>query len=201
MVRDTTTSSPPAGPQRLLVFEQWMETTKWLMERTARFPQRLRASLTARIELAALDVLESLSSAAWSRDPTPALRRAGDALNRLRVLVRLAHELRVISDGQLALPLKERATVVVPVTEGVPWLGFRVYPGAVRLDPATKRRLLRRLRGSAGRARTAAHQEREQAVASSVVEHVRQADTLCLRREALARIAHVACFGALEGAL
>ena len=102
MVPDTTTTTPPAGPQRLRVFEEWMDTTTWLMGRTARFPQRLRASLTTRIELAALEVLEHLSSAAWSRRPTLPLEAASDALNRLRVLLRLAHGLRVISDGQLA---------------------------------------------------------------------------------------------------
>ncbi len=39
-----------------------------------------------------------------------------------------------------------RKTGISPVCDGVPFVGFRVFPGHVRLDPATGRRFVRRLR-------------------------------------------------------
>ena len=99
---ETTLPTPPSGPSRLRVHNEWTETTVWLLERTARFPQRLRHSLTVRMENVAIEALEELTAAAWTSRPQAPLSRAGDALNRLRALARLAHGLRALSDGQLA---------------------------------------------------------------------------------------------------
>jgi RNA-directed DNA polymerase len=46
----------------------------------------------------------------------------------------------------LKLRLKERATLVAPVTEGVPFLGLRVWPSVRRLDTRRRRRLVRKIR-------------------------------------------------------
>ena len=87
-------------PDSLILFERWMDATKWLLERTARFPKRLRHSLTDRMENTALELLEAVTTAAYTKDRTTILAKANDALNRMRVLVRLSHELRLLSDGQ-----------------------------------------------------------------------------------------------------
>jgi len=92
--------SRPAGPNDLLLFERWMDATKWLLERTERFPKRLRHSLTDRIDLLAVGILEDVTSAAYRKDPRPDLDRANDGLNRLRVLLRLAHEMKLLSHDQ-----------------------------------------------------------------------------------------------------
>lgn len=89
--------SRPAGPNDLLLFEKWIDTTKWLMGLTERFPKRLRHSLTDRIDLMAVGILEDVTSAAYRKDPRPDLGNANDKLNRLRVLLRLAHEMTVLS--------------------------------------------------------------------------------------------------------
>lgn len=92
--------SRPAGPSDLLLFERWMDTTKWLLQRTERFPKRLRHSLADRIDLLAVGILEDVTSAAYSRDPRPALAAANDRMNRLRVLLRLCQEVRLVSHDQ-----------------------------------------------------------------------------------------------------
>lgn len=89
--------SAKAGPSEVVVFELWMETTCWLFERTTRFPKRLRHTLTARIEQTAIELLELLTTAAWQRDKRATLRAANTTLDRLRVLLRLAHALNVLS--------------------------------------------------------------------------------------------------------
>ena len=87
-------------PDSLILFERWMGTTKWMLERTARFPTRLRHTLTNRVENKTLEILEGVTTAAYTRNRAPVLARVNDGLNRLRVLVRLCHELRLWSDGQ-----------------------------------------------------------------------------------------------------
>lgn len=86
-----------------------METSQWLLERTARFPKRLRHTLTERIELLAIDLLEEITSAAYQKSKTATLRRANDRLNRLRVLIRLAHEMGVLSHGHYEEAVKRVA--------------------------------------------------------------------------------------------
>ncbi len=88
--------SRPAGPGDLILFEKWMDTTKWLFQRTERFPKRLRHSLTDRIDLLSLGILEDVTGAAYRKDPRPDLAQANDKLNRLRVVLRLAHEMAVL---------------------------------------------------------------------------------------------------------
>jgi len=54
---------PRPGPD-LRLFEEWMGTTKWLLERTARFPKRVRSSISNRLENLALGILEDVTTAA-----------------------------------------------------------------------------------------------------------------------------------------
>jgi hypothetical protein len=49
-------------------------------------------------------------------------------------------------DRDLALRLKERATILAPVSQGLPFLGRRIYRGTTRLRPENARRTRQRLR-------------------------------------------------------
>lgn len=92
--------SRKSTPESLILFERWMDNTKWILERTARFPARLRHTLTSRVENITLEILEGVTTAAYTKNRTAVLAKINDGLNRLRVLMRLSHELRVLSDGQ-----------------------------------------------------------------------------------------------------
>jgi RNA-directed DNA polymerase len=83
----------------------------------------------------------------------------------------------------LGLALKDEATRVLPVHAGVPFLGLRVWPQAVRLDAARRRRLARRLRGLGG-AVAAGEAMAEVAAprAQAAVAWAAQSDTLAWRR-------------------
>ena len=87
-------------PDNLILFERWMEMAKWMLNLTARFPKRVRQSLTNRLENTTLEILEGVTTAAYQKDRTKTLTGINDGFNRLRVLVRLSHELRLLSDGQ-----------------------------------------------------------------------------------------------------
>ena len=85
---------------------------------------------------------------------------------------------------QLRLKLRADAERVAPVRVGVPFLGFRVWPGLVRLDAARARRLDRRLRALA----LVADEDERQRRASSVLDWAAQADSARLRASLLRRI-------------
>jgi hypothetical protein len=99
-------------------------------------------------------------------------------------LRRLHAAVRAFTTERLRLELKEEATVIAPVSQGISFLGFRVFPRLVRLRGETWRRFRHRLEelerewregtiGDAALARSA----------SSMLAHIRHADTLAARRK------------------
>ncbi len=98
-------------------------------------------------------------------------------------LHRLKAEIRRYLGQVLRLRLKEKASWIAPVEEGIPFLGFRVFPGTIRLQSRRWRRTRRKIRSreravrddrwsAAGLARSV----------QSSVAHVMHADTCVLRR-------------------
>jgi len=75
------------------LFVAWESTVKDLLMRTAKMPKNLRFTLTSRIDNLALDVFERLIEARYSRGNIEALRAANIAIEKLRLLIRLCHEL------------------------------------------------------------------------------------------------------------
>lgn len=89
---------------------------------------------------------------------------------------------RLLSE-RLRLELKAAGTLVAPVTEGVPFVGRRIFPGTVRLGHAARSRLIRGWRSRlAEHAAGALDDEAFLRSAESVVGHLRHMDTCNLRR-------------------
>ena len=58
-----------------------------------------------------------------------------------------AHErVEQFLSGQLKLRLRAAVTRLLPITEGIPFLGFVIWPGLIRFDPRRARRFRRRFR-------------------------------------------------------
>lgn len=88
---------PPAP-----LYVRCYDLTRYLLERTARFPKNQRFVLAKRLEAAAFDLLESIAIALQDRDERAArLRRADGALTRLRLAVRLAGDLELLRSNQV----------------------------------------------------------------------------------------------------
>lgn len=62
-----------------------------------------------------------------------------DVLNELLV------EIRQFADSNLKLRLKDKVTLIAPVSEGVPFLGFRVFPGIIRIKRENLVRMRRKI--------------------------------------------------------
>jgi len=84
---------------------------RWLMARVEGFPRTRRFVLGDRILNAALDVLESLTEAAYSGRKREALHRANLRLQSVRLLVRLAKDERHLSINQYEYAAREMTEV------------------------------------------------------------------------------------------
>jgi len=77
----------------LPVFVAWLDFLQWLLPTTARLPRHIRFTFVNRIDNLALDVVEDLVEARYSRDRRAVLARASLRLEKLRVLLRLCRAL------------------------------------------------------------------------------------------------------------
>ncbi len=84
----------------LPLFVHWTTFLKWLLHTTEKFPKRIRFTLSQRIENMALDIVEDLVQAQYSRRKTDLLRRINLNLEKLRILIRICFEMRHLSGSQ-----------------------------------------------------------------------------------------------------
>jgi hypothetical protein len=171
--------------EELPLYLHWVKFLDWLLSRTEKFPRRVRLSLSNRLENLALDFSQDLVEARYTRDKTATLRRMNLRLERTRVLLRLCHDRRLLTPEGYE---KEPATLLTRTAVGVPFLGLRVFPGALRL----RRRKIRRCRDLARRriAEYLAGERDEaslQASLGSIVAHVEMGGSPGLRRAILMR--------------
>jgi hypothetical protein len=68
----------------------------WLVPTVEKFPRAQKFLLGDRIQSAALDVLEGLVEATYTRNRTPMLRTVNLKLEKLRLLFRLAADLEIL---------------------------------------------------------------------------------------------------------
>lgn len=84
---------------------------------------------------------------------------------------------------RLRLELRPERTRLLPVTQGLPWLGFRIFPGVLRLDGKKWARMRRRIRGrEAAFAHGLIGEEELARSVGSMVAHVSHIDSLQARQ-------------------
>ena len=89
-----TMPSPPTAPVAL---DKAYALALWLIAKTAAMPRAHRFTLGDRIYSQSLDLVTALTQASFSRDKSRALETAGDRVNSLRILLRLAKDIRLLS--------------------------------------------------------------------------------------------------------
>jgi len=83
--------------QEMLVIKKGYDFSKWLLHHTGKFPRSCRFSVASKLENGILDFIEMTTVANMRRDKLPLLRRADEALARLRLLFRLSYEMKFIN--------------------------------------------------------------------------------------------------------
>jgi hypothetical protein len=87
--RDRSRSTGPA-------LEKWYQFLRWLTPALEKFPRSHKFTLGDRIYHGALDVLDRLIEATYSRQAAPLLLQANMGLEKLRFLFRLALDLALL---------------------------------------------------------------------------------------------------------
>jgi len=89
---------PNGSPEpELPIFTKWMEFLKWLLPTTDHMPKKVRFTLSNRINNLALDLVEDLVEARYSKNKVSALRSANFRLEKLRVLLRVCFESNLLA--------------------------------------------------------------------------------------------------------
>lgn len=81
----------------LPIFVKWLETLSWFFLTAEKFPKRVRGTVTDRMMNLALDVVEDFVEARYSKTKLLTLKRNNLRLEKLRILLRITHEQKIIS--------------------------------------------------------------------------------------------------------
>ena len=84
------------------IFARTYDLLRWLIPMTIKFPRQHRFVLAAALQRTAMALQERLVEAAFAADPRALLRQADVSLAKLRLYLRLAHDLELLSSGQFA---------------------------------------------------------------------------------------------------
>lgn len=97
------------------LYVHWYATLDWIMDTCERYPKAVRFSLAARTLGHALDVMEGIVVAIYTRERDEPLRQVNLKLELLRVHFRLAHDRHYLSTRQyeyIATRLEEAGRMV-----------------------------------------------------------------------------------------
>jgi hypothetical protein len=81
----------------MLIIKKGYDFSIWLLNHTGKFPRSYRFSVASKLENGILDFIEMTTVANMRRDKRPLLKRADEALARIRLLFRLSYEMRFIN--------------------------------------------------------------------------------------------------------
>jgi len=95
------------GHEELDIFVRWSRFLTWLLSTTETFPKSVRFTLSSRIDNLALNVLEAIIEAAYSKNKTSMLKRINLDVEKLRVLLCICHDRRLLSSRRYEHAVKE----------------------------------------------------------------------------------------------
>ena len=96
----------------------------------------------------------------------------------------LHSSIRTFLEQQLKLKLKDKATKLAPVSEGIPFIGFQIFQNLIRLRHENKKRAMDTLRSRsvAFKAGKISEEKYSQSL-MSITEHLKIGDTYNLRKD------------------
>jgi hypothetical protein len=82
------------------LFEHWYKTTDWILDKCDGMPKHTRFTFGGRIANLALDTLDLVNEAIYTKDRQVILQRINLNLELLRIFFRLCHDRRYITPAQ-----------------------------------------------------------------------------------------------------
>ena len=89
------------------LLNRWLEFVKWLVPVVEGWPKKTRFNFGNRVVDLALDMVEDLTEAGYSRERIPILKRCNLRLEKLRLLLRLCHDLQYLAHRQYEHAMRE----------------------------------------------------------------------------------------------
>lgn len=83
--------------QEMVIQKKAYDLCKWLLNHTGKFPKSYRFSVAVRLENTILEFIELITVANMRRDKKPLLKKADEALARMRIMFRLSYEMQFIN--------------------------------------------------------------------------------------------------------
>jgi hypothetical protein len=82
------------------LLEHWYKTTDWILDKCDRFPKQTRFTVAGRIANLALEALECITEAVYSKEKKALLLQVNLQLEKMRLLFRLCFDRRYINPAQ-----------------------------------------------------------------------------------------------------
>lgn len=82
------------------LFTHWYATLSWILTTVERFPRSARFSLASHLANLALDTMEGIVEAIYTKNRRTLLDQVNRSLEKQRVLFRIAHDRRYLSTNQ-----------------------------------------------------------------------------------------------------
>ncbi len=90
----------PLGPDAPVVLVKWYDFAKWVLERVENFPKSQRFVLGQRLANQAMDILELLVAATYTRKKADILADANQKMEVLRWVVRMCKDRKLLTPAQ-----------------------------------------------------------------------------------------------------
>jgi hypothetical protein len=95
------------GHEDLQLFHHWYRFLDWLLNTTEKFPKKVRFTLSTRLDNLALDILENIIEAAYTRQKITLLRKTNLKVEKMRVMLRICHDRNFLSTRSFEHSIKE----------------------------------------------------------------------------------------------
>lgn len=82
------------------LFAEWFKLTDWILDKVEKMPVKVRYSLTNRIANFAIDNIELITEAIYSKNKTLFLKKVNMNIEKLRIMFRICYNRRYISEKQ-----------------------------------------------------------------------------------------------------
>ncbi len=89
------------------LFVKWTSVLDWILDKSEKLPKSIRFSLASRIADYALDIMEGIIEAIYSKEKGILLDKINLDIEKLRVLFRICHQRKYISNTQYEYISKE----------------------------------------------------------------------------------------------
>lgn len=90
----------PVNNDAYPIFQQWYKTLDWILTTVEKYPKNTRFIMASRISNLALDAMETIIEAVYTKKRAALLARLNMILEKLRVFFRISHGRRYISHSQ-----------------------------------------------------------------------------------------------------